>query len=491
MNVNSLENIKHIHLIGIGGTGLSAIAKVLHESGYIVSGSDQQNSRNVQNLRKMGVHVNIGHSVENVRDADLVVRSSAIPDYNVEVEAALNKGISVVKRREFLNKLIGDKKTIAIAGTHGKTTTTSMIAWMLFALGKDPSFIIGSPSKNLKENAHAGKGAYFVIEADEYDHMFLGLHPNIAVVLNMEYDHPDCFPTIDDYEQDFAQFAGSIVPGGLLLYNGNAPNVVRMVDNLNLQKVKPISINICESVYLSEKDRHLRCDYQAENLSINEHGCYDFYFSKKNTGILTGVSLRVPGIHNVFDAVAALAVADLLHLSILDAALAIGNFIGTERRFEIRGEKNGVIIIDDYAHHPTEIKTTLRAAKERFSNRKIWVVWQPHTFSRTQALYNDFVQSFVDADHLIVTDIYAARETRESNSFGAEKIASAIKIAPQNRGLIVEYIPDLQQVIKYLKKELVAGDVLLILSAGDANQISDALVGMRENDGSFKEKTHV
>ena len=363
MSVNSLENIKQIHLIGIGGTGLSAIAKVLHERGFVVSGSDQQYSKNVQNLREIGVRVDIGHSAENIQGADLVIRSSAIPDYNVEVEAALNNGVPVVKRREFLNVLIGEKRTIAVAGTHGKTTTTSMIAWMLSALGKDPSFIVGSLVRNLNENAHAGEGNYFVIEADEYDHMFLGLHPYIAVILNMEHDHPDCYPTIDDYEQAFVQFAENIQDGGLLLYNGNAPSVIRMIDNLDLKKIRRVSINICESTYLSEKERQERCDYQAENLTINEFGCYDFYFSKRNTGILTGVSLKVPGMHNVFNAVAALAVADLLHLPVFDAALTIGNFEGVERRFEIRGEKDGVIVIDDYAHHQTEIQVTLQAAR--------------------------------------------------------------------------------------------------------------------------------
>jgi len=487
----TLDNLNHIHLIGIGGTGLSAIAQVLQESGFVVSGSDRQNSKTIQKLKEMGIKVTIGHSPENILGADLVVRSSAIPDNNPEVMAALEKKIPVLKRREFLSSILDGKEVIAVAGTHGKTTTTSMIAWMLDSLGMDPSYIIGSVSKNLNGSAHAGKGAYFVIEADEYDYMFLGLQPKIAVLMNLEYDHPDCFPTYKEYQDAFTKFSKKVLPEGEMLYNAASAELKGLIESLELKKVEKIPFGVPQVTHDSVRDDTSEFAYSAVNVSLNEFGCYDFYFWKKDVGILTGVSLRIPGYHNVINATAALTVADLIHLPMLEAAKAIGNYLGTERRFDVHQSENGFIVIDDYAHHPTEIKMTLQAAREKFPSKQIWVVWQPHTFSRTRELFREYLQAFDAADYVIITDVFAARESKPKNGFSMEKLALAIQDALSDQVKTVKFIPDLDEVIGYLVKNIKNEDVLLVLSAGDAIYISENVLKKLNNSTSVQEKLSV
>ena len=386
------------HFVGIGGTGLSAIARVMLERGNLVSGSDRQDFELARALQQAGAHVHIGHDAANVNGATRVVRSSAVTDDNVEVQAARAKGIPVLKRSEFLGELLADQQVIAVAGSHGKTTTTAMIAWMLTALNQHPGFIIGSVARNLGANASAGSGRLFVIEADEYDYMFLGLSPYIALVTNVEHDHPDLFPTPEDFQAAFCQFVDRLQPQGTLL---------ACTDNLGATQLAD---------YAKEQGRKTRtyahshmADYQAKNLhSLTEKG---FTFTAEHGGHpVAEVKLQVPGEHNVMNALGALAVADLLGLSLTEAALALGDFRGTSRRFDVRGEADGVLIVDDYAHHPTEIRSVLAAARTRYPQRNIWALWQPHTYSRTLTLQSDFVQSFGDADQVLVTEVYAARE---------------------------------------------------------------------------------
>ncbi len=451
--------MQHIHLIGIGGTGLSAIARVLKESGYLVTGSDQMVGPLALNLQQIGIQVFEGHQAGNIAGADVVVQSSAIPATNPEVQAALAAGIPVLKRSEFLGRLMEGKTGIAVAGTHGKTTTTSMIAWMLSQMDKDPSFIVGSVIKGLDRNAHAGKGNDFVIEADEYDRMFLGLHPKLAVITFLEHDHPDCFPTFDDYKSAFTKFVESIQPGGTLLVCGDHPSV------LDFLSAVPAGV----TGYTYGLGNH--CQYQAVDLLL-ENGTYSFKFVRnmdKNRTILAKyMHLLVPGQHNVQNAAVALAIADRLGLDVEKAASALAEYPGSGRRFELVGEVGGITLIDDYAHHPTEIATTLAAARSRYQNHRIWAVWQPHTYSRTRLLKHEFAQAFTQADEVIVTEIYASREKHEDYS--------SVEVAREVPGEKARFAASLSDASHLLLDNLQPGDVVVVLSAGDADQINRQLL---------------
>lgn len=449
-----------IHFIGIGGAGLSAIARVLLESGFTVTGSDRQLSPLAQSLMDAGVRVFIGHDALNVAAASMVVRSSAVPETNVEVQAALSAGIPVLKRSDFLGQLLVDRIGVAVAGSHGKTTTTAMIAWMLSAMGQDPSFIIGGVAKNLNTNAHAGKGKVFVIEADEYDRMFLGLRPKIAIVTNIEHDHPDCFPTPEDFYQAFLAFTHNLDSQGLIIGCTDDAGVSRLVGDVRAQGLLMMTYGLEQA-----------CHYQARNLACGVNGCYTFsMFFQDN--FLGTIALQVPGKHNVCNSLGALSAIHQLGLPLAPALQAMADFMGTGRRFEVRGEVGGIVVVDDYAHHPTEIRATLSAARDRYPGRRIWAVWQPHTFSRIQALFRQFTAAFAHADQVIVTEVYAARET--PSSFSAREVVEAMK-HPQ-----VQFIPGLDQVVSFLTEHLILGDVLLVLSAGDADIISSQVLSFLE-----------
>jgi UDP-N-acetylmuramate--alanine ligase len=445
-----------IHLIGIGGSGLSAIARVLLEMGHMVSGSDRAESSFTRDLQSAGVTVHIGHSPKNITGAGLVVRSSAIPDDNPEVQAARTAGIPVLKRAEFLDSLMEGKTCIAIAGTHGKTTTSAMIAWVLSALDQDPSFIVGGVLTNLGTNAHYGKGSAFVIEADEYDRMFLGLHPAIEVVTNIEHDHPDCYPTLADLQAAFMEFVQHLSTDGTLIACAEDPGAYAL-----LSQAEQIGKTVFVYGLKPTTGKARQTETFTDVFTVNGKG--GFTFSASILGESAKVELMIPGKHNILNALAALTVARHLNLPLPEAAKALGQFTGTGRRFEVRGEANGITVIDDYAHHPTEIQATLAAARYRYPHSPIWVVWQPHTYTRTQMLLNDFANSFGNADEVIVTEIYAAREPKQV--FSSRKVVDAM---PRP----AHFIASLPGVSQYLITHLHPGDVLLVLSAGDADQIS-------------------
>ncbi len=461
----------HVHFIGIGGSGLSAIARLLLESGYTVSGSDRALTPFAEEVRKAGALVYIGHHPRNLEGADWVVRSSAIPEDNPEVGGAKRAGIPVYKRADFLGRLMEDKTGIAIAGTHGKTTTTAMTAWVLSQLGQDPSFIVGGVVNNLGINAHAGKGKTFVIEADEYDNMFLGLKPQIAVVTSLEHDHPDFFPTLESMFKSFEQFVNLLPDDGTLIVCAEDPGAVALIPHMRKGGRDFVSYGVQNEMTINTP-----LWVQAHDLKPNERGGFDFMVttnlsSKASTS--TRVSLQVPGQHNVRNALAVLAIIGVLGLSRRKAMQALSEFTGTGRRFELRGEVNGIRIFDDYAHHPTEIKATLSGARARFPEARIWAVWQPHTYSRTKTLFLDFARAFKDANEVIVTEVYAAREPQED--FTSAEIVSAMP------HLSAHYIKTLPEVTEYLLERLQPGDVVLVLSAGDADQIStDVLKGLQE-----------
>jgi UDP-N-acetylmuramate--alanine ligase len=457
--------MKHVHFIGIGGTGLSAMALFLLESGVQVSGSDRQLSPLARQVQAAGGQVFVGHQAEQVLGADLVVRSSAIPSSNVEVRAARAAGIPVYKRADFLDELTAGRKTLAVAGSHGKTTTTAMLAWLLSALGQDPSYIIGGVALNLGGNAHAGEGPYFVIEADEYDHMFLGLRPHLAVVTNVEHDHPDCYPTPQDFFQAFLDFVERLEPHGVLLVCSDDPGAERLA-------------------LLAERMDHTvrryglgqAAEYRARNL-IPADGGFRFELEGAfDPAPDSPLSLRLPGEHNVRNALGVLAAVQELGLSIDLAATALQEFRGVGRRFELRGEAGGVAVVDDYGHHPTEIEATLAAARSRFPDRPLWAVWQPHTYSRTRTLLERFASAFEGADHVLVTEIYAAREAAPKDGFGGEQAAQALH-HPDAR-----FTARLEDARSELLAHLQPGDVLLVFSAGDADQLSgEVLAALQES----------
>jgi UDP-N-acetylmuramate--alanine ligase len=460
----------HVHFIGIGGSGLSAIARLLLESGYDVSGSDRAMTPFADEVRKAGAKVFIGHHPRNIADAEWVVRSSAIPDDNPEVQAAKRAGIPVYKRADFLGQLMEDKTGIAIAGTHGKTTTTAMTAWVLSELGRDPSFIVGGVMSNLGVNARAGKGNLFVIEADEYDHMFLGLKPQIAVVTSLEHDHPDLFPTFESMYAAFEKFVDLLPADGTLIVCTEDPGAAELVPYARKAGKNVIA-------YTLQVDATINSPFwvMAREVKANQRGGFDFFVSSNmnNDARTTFVSLQVPGEHNVRNALAVMAIVDLLGLSRERSAQALADFTGTGRRFQLLGEVNGISIFDDYAHHPTEILATLAGARARYPERRIWAVWQPHTYSRTQTLFLEFSRAFKDADEVIVTEVYAAREPKQE--FTSAEVVSAMP------NLSARYIETLPDVSKYLIENLKPGDVVLVLSAGDADQISkDVLKGLQE-----------
>lgn len=454
--------MQHVHLIGIGGSGLSAMARYLLESGYQVSGSDRELSPLAKRLKASGAEVYLGHRAAHVMGADVVVRSSAIPEDNVEVRAALDAGVPVLKRVDFLGRLMDGYRGIAVAGTHGKTTTTAMIAWMLTAMGEDPSFLIGGVSENLGTNARSGRGDYFVIEADEYDYMFLGLNPEFAIVTNVEHDHPDCFPTYEDFFGAFVAFTERLTPDGVLLVCGDDHGAVRLRAEVESHRQRALSFSFGHSV--ERKDP----EYLGRDLRLVENGC--FRFSAFREGIpLADVNLDVPGKHNAYNALAALALADLLGLNLAAASAALGSFHGTGRRFELRGEAGGVTVIDDYAHHPTEVRATLAAARSRYPDRRLWIVWQPHTYSRTRLFASEFAESFDNADVILVTEVYAAREADPSD-FSARQVVALINARLQEQAE-VHFVPELVEVTAVLLSRLEPRDVLIVLSAGDADKI--------------------
>jgi UDP-N-acetylmuramate--alanine ligase len=462
----------HVHLIGIGGSGLSAIARLLIERGYTVSGSDEELSPLAREVQDLGAKVNVGHREDQVLGADEVIRSSAIPEDNVEVIAAMAAGIPIYKRSDYLGKLIEDRIGIAVAGTHGKTTTTAMISWMLTALNHDPSYIIGGISKNLGNNAHAGKGRAFVIEADEYDYMFLGLQPQIAVVTNIEHDHPDCFPTAEDFFQAFVDFAHQLPGEGTLILCSDNVGSLKLLDMASEFNCKTLSYG------LHRRENQTPPDYLVSNLSLTQEGFYEFEVFFENE-LLAPVSLNIPGIHNVNNALATLAVAHQMKIPITNAAQVLSDFQGTLRRFELRGEISGIAVIDDYAHHPTEIRATLAAARNRYPGRQLWAVWQPHTYSRTETLFEEFLTAFREADHVLVTEIYASREPVNTEFSSLQVVQSMIH--PD-----VRFLASNNQVTKYLVNNLQNGDVLLVLSAGDAYQISESVIDLLSANGNAK-----
>jgi UDP-N-acetylmuramate--alanine ligase len=454
----------HVHLIGIGGAGLSAIAHTLLDMGMNVSGSDLRASVTTERLVERGADVFPDQSARNLQDfsesqrPDVVLFSSAVNDSNQELQAAAQLGLSAVKRDEFLPALLQNRSVIAVAGAHGKSTTTSMIISVLRDADLDPGFIVGADLPGLG-NAAAGSSDIFVIEADEYDQMLLGLHPKVAVVTNVEWDHPDCYPTPASFRRAFMQFVDQVDRSGL---------VVSCLDDEGAEQLR--TYGFTRGPEWITYGRNTGADLRAvPRPSQNDDNVADLEWWNAPAGRL---HLKAPGIHNILNALAVLAVSSWCGIPMESALKSLASYSGVSRRFEYKGSAGGVLIFDDYAHHPTEISATLAAARQRYPDCRIWAVFQPHTFSRTERMLYRMGDSFGDADQVIVTDIFAARETNEYRVSSAELVAASPHPA-------IRHIATLDDAARYLSRHAESGDVVITLGAGDVNQIGLTLLSER------------
>ena len=444
---------QHVHFVGVGGFGLSAIARVMMQQGYVVSGSDAQHNAMVAALEADGMRFCLGHDAVNIAGADALIMTSAANSRNPEVQAAREQAIPVYKRSEIMAHIMQGQRTIAIAGTHGKTTTTAMTTHVLRQCGQDPSYIVGGIMANTGTNAALGSGPAFVIEADEYDNMFHGLLPHIAVLTSLEFDHPDFFVNAAAMQESFRRFLGLLPADGQIIVCADDPQAHALAQEFAARGMALCTYGLGEGAELRAVDIHT----SSESTTF-----YALHAGQR----LGPFHLPVPGLHNILNALAALLVAQLEGQPMLQAGAALADFRGTGRRFELRAEIHGIAIVDDYAHHPTAIRVTLDAARRRYPDRAIWAVWQPHTYNRTHSLFEDFARAFADADHVLVTDIYSVRE-QPIAGFGSADLAQAIQ---RHQG-DAQHTPRFEDVLARLREGVKPPAVILIMSAGDAPRI--------------------
>ncbi len=448
----------HVHFIGIGGISMSGLAEILLKEGFTISGSDNKESALTDNLEKAGAAVFYGQKASNIIDGiDVVVYTAAIHEDNEEYQAALAKGLPMLSRAELLGQLMTNYKIpIAVSGTHGKTTTTSMLSHILLAGDMDPTISVGGILKAIGGNIRVGSSDIFVTEACEYTNSFLHFFPKISVILNIDEDHLDFFKDLEDIRCSFREFAKLLPKDGALIINGEIDRLGEITEGL---PCKVVTFGCDHSM-----------NYSAVNIAHNRLGEASFDFLKDGV-FVERISLSVNGIHNVTNALAALAAADLLHIPVETARRGLKDFTGTDRRFEYKGEFNGVTVIDDYAHHPTEIAATLTAARH-YPHREIWCLFQPHTYTRTKALFPEFVEALSHTDHVILADIYAARET-DTLGISSEAIADALK----EQGCDAYYFPSFEEIEAFCQEHCQKDDMLITMGAGDVVNIGETLIG--------------
>ena len=447
----------HIHFIGIGGISMSGLAEILLEEGFTVSGSDSRESALTKKLESEGARIAYGQKAENITpDIDCVVYTAAINRANPELIEAVAQKIPMLTRAELLGQLMTNyKMPIAVSGTHGKTTTTSMISHILLAGDLDPTISVGGILRAIGGNIRVGGSETFITEACEYTNSFLHFFPKISVILNIEEDHLDFFKDLEDIRHSFRQFAALLPEDGTLVINSDIDDYAEIYEGLKCNVI----------TYGSAPGS----DYSAENVTYDEHGhvAFDLLKHGKRTDHIT---LSVTGDHNVSNALSAIAVADLLGISMEITKKGLLSFSGTDRRFEYKGEFNGVTVIDDYAHHPTEIEATLKAAKH-YPHEKLWCVFQPHTYTRTKAFFHEFAEALSHADHLVLADIYAARET-DTLGISSADLAEEVK----NLGTDTHYFPSFEEIEAFLKENCKAGDLLITMGAGDIVTVGEDLL---------------
>lgn len=448
----NLEQIKNIHFVGIGGIGMSGIAEILAGRGLRVSGCDLRRSAAIDLLTARGVDVRIGHDPAHVEGADAVVVTAAVKGANPEIDAARERGIAVVPRKQLLGAIVNEKRAVGVSGTHGKTTTSSMIATVLEEAGLDPTVIIGGIVRNFASNAKGGAGELLVVEADEYDRTFHELRPEIAVITNIEADHLEYYGSLENIIDAFRIFTGNVRTGGVIIGCADDPHVAALLDRRGR----------ADGPKIVRYGLGRGADVVARNVSFHERGSS---FEVPGIGFF---KLFIPGEHNVRNALAAIAVARELGISGEATAAALAKFLGVDRRFQILGDYNGAIVVDDYAHHPTEVRATIAAARSGYPRRRVVALFQPHLFSRTRDFAREFGEALAGADVALVSPVYAAREKP------IEGISSRL-IADGAEG--VEFLDRSHiEIVNELRRRLQANDIFVAMGAGDVHEIAEALV---------------
>lgn len=456
-NIENLRKYKHIHLIGIGGVSMSGIAEILHHFGLFVTGSDCAKSKITDRLASHGIFVSIGHSTSLVEKADLVIYSAAIKQDDPELVCARERNITIIERADFvgfLTRIYHD--TIGVSGTHGKTTTTSMISLCFIEAGLDPNIQVGAYLKQINGNYRVGNSDYFILEACEYVESFLKFNPKSAIVLNIDNDHLDYFKTFDNIKNAFNKYVSLLPRDGLLVTNGDDENC------LDLRKstyAKSITFAI----------NNQKANFIARNISFDTNGFakFDVYY---NNNFYAEFKLSVPGMHNVYNALACIALCVNYGIDKYTIKTALKKFTGANRRFELVGSYNNIYVYDDYAHHPSEILATLRALQKK-SFRQSWVVFQPHTYSRTKELLDDFAKALLDFNNIIITDIYAARE-RNIYDISSKDLVDKIN----SLGKKAIYISDFDDIAKYIKERACPNDIILTMGAGTVVDVSKKIL---------------
>lgn len=453
----NFEEPIHVHFIGIGGISMSGLAEILLEEGFTISGSDAKQSALTDSLAKKGATIYIGQKASNlsIRPA-LVVYTAAIREDNEEFKAAVDAGIPMLSRAELLGQIMDNyEKSIAVAGTHGKTTTTSMISQILLVAKADPTISVGGILESIGGNIRVGGSEVFITEACEYTNSFLHFHPKYSIITSVEAEHLDFFKDIDDIRRSFHEFAGNTSHDGVLIINGQIEALDQITNNLSCSV---ITYGLCEND-----------DFYAKNITYNDHACGTYTLMHKTEDLGT-VSLSVPGKHNVSNSLAAIALCLNLGLPLDVIKKGLLQFGGTKRRFEYKGTKNGITVIDDYAHHPTEVAATLTAARN-YPHGRIICVFQPHTYSRTKAFLSDFARVLSMADIVVLADIYAARE---KNTIG---ISSKDLLAElQKNGQESYYFPSFDEIETFLSEKCINNDLLITMGAGDVYLIGEHLL---------------
>ena len=448
---------EHVHFIGIGGISMSGLAEILLKENFTISGSDSKPSNLTAHLESMGAQIFYPQKADNVIEGiDVVVYTAAIHEDNPEYMEVVRQGIPMLSRAELLGQLMNNYETpIAVSGTHGKTTTTSMLSHILLEAETDPTISVGGILNAIGGNIRVGDSGVFVTEACEYTNSFHSFFPKISIILNVEEDHMDFFKDIHEIRASFHKFATLLPDDGALVINKNIECMETITDGLSC---KVITYSECQDA-----------DYTAANISYNELGnaSFDLIRYGENIG---RIQLSVAGDHNVSNALSTLAVADLMGISLEVAQKGIASFTGTVRRFEYKGERNGFTIIDDYAHHPTEIKATLTSA-QNYPHKDIWCIFQPHTYTRTKAFFHEFAEALALADHVILADIYAARET-DTLGMSSEALAEEIK----KLGADAYYLPSFEAIENFVLEKVIHGDVLITMGAGDVVNIGESLL---------------
>ena len=447
----------HVHFIGIGGISMSGLAAILLKEGFSVSGSDAKASDLTRHLEKNGAEIIIGQSADNIKEnTDVVVYTAAIHPDNPEFAMAASLGIPMLSRAQLLGEIMQNYESpVAVAGTHGKTTTTSMLSNITLEAGMDPTISVGGILSSIGGNIRVGNSGTFITEACEYTDSFLSFFPKIGIILNIDADHLDYFKDLAHIRRSFHSFAALLPSDGTLVINTSIPDLDSFTKDL-----------ACNIVTYGLEDG----DYTAEDIRFSNSGCASFRIMHKGSP-LGEISLSVPGLHNVSNALAATAAAQLIGVGFDDIARALSSFKGADRRFEDKGTWNGVRVIDDYAHHPTEIAATLTAASNT-EHRRIFCAFQPHTYTRTSALLDEFAQALKAADKIVLADIYAARE---KNTIGITSDDLRKKL--NELGADAIYLPSFDTILDYLKSELEPGDLLITMGAGDIYLVGERLLG--------------